>query len=104
MIRNRRLGKSRAISSSVTAATLASALSRRPDSDPSRPLLEELRSALVTFASRQYGRDATMDAAALDGALSSAIDAARQVRSRHAWFRNLLRRRDVGETTMESQA
>jgi hypothetical protein len=100
-------GKATALSGAATSEDFGRAAARLPDSaDPGRRRsLEELQSALVTFDRELYGREASTDRSALDAALTSALSAARRLRSAQIWpmpqIRRLMRRR---QTAVEQQA
>lgn len=82
------------ISGAATPEELLRALDKLPaTTDPEqRQLLEDLQSALVTFTSVHYAREATFDGNALDRALARAIAAARRLSSEHAWPKSYFRR------------
>jgi hypothetical protein len=94
LTRPSRRGKTTTIWSTVTAGVVAQQLATRlaSASPERRPLLESLQSALATFTAAQYGRGATLDRPSLDAALSSAVEAARTLRSEFAWPKPYLRR------------
>lgn len=99
-------GRAHAVSSAVTAADLARELAKpreTVDADRER-LLEELRDALSTFSTAQYGRERSGDDGALDGALTSVVAAASRLKSEQAWIRTILRRPAAPETVVESEA
>ena len=101
-----RRGRGRALSSAVTAADLARELARpreTVDGDRDR-LFEELRDALSTLSTAQYGRGRSGDDASLDGALTNVVAAASRLKSEHTWLRTLLRRPAETETAVESEA
>jgi hypothetical protein len=79
-------GKPRVISSPVTAGDLSRALATGGRDDQA---LDGLRSALTTLSQSRYGRTQA-DQAALDSALSSAMEAAAAVKARHSWPREKL--------------
>jgi hypothetical protein len=83
-----------ALSSSATAASVAAAIARLPESaaPERRQLLESLQSALTTFDRTQYGPGTEFDRAALDAALSSAIAATSRLKSEHMWPKPYVRR------------
>jgi len=96
--RTSRRGKSTSVWSTVTAEELTHRL-MRDSAIPveRRPLVEELQTALTTFTTTQYAREATLDRSALDAALSRVTDAARSLASEHTWPKPYLRRwRDRG--------
>jgi hypothetical protein len=94
LTRPSRRGKTTTIWSTVTAGVVTEQLATRlaSASPDRRPLLESLQAALATLTAAQYGRGATLDRPSLDAALTSAIEAARTLRSEYAWPKPYLRR------------
>jgi hypothetical protein len=97
-------GTRRAVSAAVTASDLAREIARLRPGAARTSLLEQLRTALVTFTTAAYGRDGVLDDTSLDSALTSAVDAARAVKSEHAWPRRMRRRGGVPGPALETQA
>jgi hypothetical protein len=94
-------GKSRSLSTPVTAGDVQRAAARDPDR---QPILGNLADALTTFSERQYGRATALDQTALDAALASANAAAGRVKAEHSWLKTLLRQFSRGRTAVESRA
>jgi len=93
--------KARVLSSPVTVHDLSSPSNARTSDQPT---LDALKDALATFSAPQYGREASMDAGALDRALTGAGDAASRVSRDHSWIREFFRQVRAGGRTVESQA
>jgi hypothetical protein len=69
-----------AVSGSVTAQAVAHDLARGELSGARAAMLESLEQALTRFTAAQYGREAGLDAAALDESLAAGMRAVRRVR------------------------
>jgi hypothetical protein len=94
----------RSVSSAVTASELTRAIDRLPASASAarRQRLEDLRDALSTFGSARYGRAQELDRSALDRALETALDRAREVRADERWPKPVLRRWSARTGLVES--
>jgi hypothetical protein len=89
------------MSSPVTADDLA----KHPPADPRlQQAVDDLRAALTTFSLSQYGRDGAIDESAFDTALSNALDAAKRVKTQHAWHKTAFQRLVSSGTPEESRA
>src|SRR5262245_36780574 len=73
-------GKRIAVSGSVTPQVIARELARSDGTGARAAMLESLEQALTRFTAAQYGRDANLDAAALDESLAVGARAVRRVR------------------------
>jgi len=93
--------KSRVLSSAITVHDLSTSSTARTSDQPTLDLLKD---ALATFSAPQYGRESSVDAAALDRALTSATDAASRVSRDHNWLKDLFQQIRAGGRTVESRA
>jgi hypothetical protein len=91
-------GKRIAVSGGVTSQTVARELALAATaSNPRRAaLLESLEQALTSLTAAQYGRDETMDDAALDQALASGSQVVRRMKLEQVWFMKRLAARRAG--------
>jgi hypothetical protein len=104
MARGPRRGTRRIVSAPSTSYDVARYIARLSPADGRRATLEELREALATFGTAQYGRDGKKDESALDDALATATRAAGRVKGEHTFPRSLLRKWSAGGAPVESQA
>lgn len=82
------------VSASTTPAIVMRAIDAAPVSARGRDALEQLGSALATFSSVAYGRDAELDRTQLDAALEIGIAAAQRQRVRRLWRPSILVRKE----------
>jgi hypothetical protein len=91
------------VASAVTASDLDRALDALPQTTPApaRQVLDDLRLALARLTVASYGRDAELDASALDESLRAATRAADALRRKHRWPSRVLAR---SRRTVEARA
>jgi hypothetical protein len=102
--RGARRGTHRIVSAAATASDLERAAARLAPGDARASMLERLQAALRAFTAAGYSRDPASATSDLDSALTSALDAAREVRAANAWPRRLLRRGGGLAAPVETQA
>jgi hypothetical protein len=92
-----------AVSGSVTSQAVANELARGHATGARVAMLESLEQALTRFTAAQYGRDASLDGAALDESLAAGMRAVRRVRVEHLPVMRRFSRRRV-PATLETRA
>jgi hypothetical protein len=95
-----------AVSGSVTSQTVARERARPAAASNARRsvLLESLAQALTTLTTAGYGRDGTLDDAALDEALSTAFQVLKRMRIEQTWImKRLAMRRGGGPEAMDGR-
>jgi hypothetical protein len=78
------------VSSSVTAGLAARELTPADAGGTRSERLETLQAALERFNGARFGRDATLDAAGLDEAVTSGLNLVTRLQFEHRWFMRTL--------------
>jgi hypothetical protein len=89
-------GKRIAVSGAVTAQSIAREVARGDANARRATLLESLGRALTTFTTAHFGREGTLDDAALDEALGTAREVLSRVKLEQVWFMKRLAARRAG--------